>query len=80
LQAAAELDSHKKPEEADLSQHIREMLATMPPVETERDRTKRELLECFGRKNYKAVDHTPDLPEKWPDGKIPKKKERDWER
>lgn len=72
LLAAEELEKQEKPEEADLSKHIREMVAAMSPVETERDRIKRELLERFGSKK-EAVSHAPDVQEKQPADRIVQK-------
>jgi hypothetical protein len=61
LLAAKKLEKQPDSENAGLSRHIRKMVAAMPPVETERSRTKQELMERFGKKKEKAADYVPDV-------------------
>lgn len=80
LLAAAELDSQTEPDATDLSRQIRHMVAAMPPIETERERTKRELMERFGKKKDKTVTSVPEAPKGKVLDTVPKKRDRELER
>jgi hypothetical protein len=80
LQLASELESQPKSDYADLPGKIREMVTAMPPIETERDRVKRELIEHSSRKKEKVVAPVLATPEKLSIDRAQKKQERELER
>lgn len=78
LLLAEELEGQAKSEDASLSRNIQEMVAAMPPIETERDRLKRELMERFIKNIEKLASYEPDMPEKLPADRVLKKREKDF--
>lgn len=82
LLAADELEKQFSPENVHLSQNIRDMLSSMPPVQTGREQLKQEFIQCFGEQEEKAASLSSvsgkEITERRPDQ--PKGPERDFER